>query len=304
VSVVLPTHNRPHWLRTALTSVLDGDFQEFEVIVSNNGRHQDTRELAREITDPRVRWVEQPASAQLEHLLAALRLARGRFIAILHDDDWWHPRLLATLIPPLEERRQAVLAFVDQLHVSVDGRVDELATEYLSRASGRAVLEAGFHQPFDELAIRESVSNAGLVFRREALNLADIPLEVGTASDLWIPYLLARTGGAAYYCPARLFYVRDHAESEFAAKPLETLTAAVDCQRRMLRDPRLAPYREELKLRIAAREHVIGATLLRRGSRAAARGHLGAALRLRPTRKSYAAWAASWIAPDAVLARL
>ena len=37
VSVVLTTHNRPVWLAEALTSVLDGEFADFEVVVSNNG---------------------------------------------------------------------------------------------------------------------------------------------------------------------------------------------------------------------------------------------------------------------------
>src|SRR5919199_6684910 len=102
VSVILLTHNRPVWLRTALRSVLEGEFEGYEVIVSNNGQPEHTRGLAEHVGDPRVRWVEQPPSGGLEHFLAALSLARGRYVAPLHDDDWWHPRFLATLIPPLE----------------------------------------------------------------------------------------------------------------------------------------------------------------------------------------------------------
>jgi glycosyltransferase involved in cell wall biosynthesis len=303
VSVVLPTHNRPLWLRTALESVLEGEFQDLEVIVSNNGRHRHTRELAKEISDFRVRWVEQPPCGPLEHLLAAFALTRGRYVALLHDDDWWHPRLLATLVPPLEGRPDAVLAFVDQAQVSVVGEIDVAATDYFSQTSGRTTLTPGFHQPFDYLAVREGVSNAGFVFRRESLALADIPLELGTAYDLWIPYLLARTGGAAYYCPDRLVYVRWHANSVLAEEPMANLLSAVDCQRRMLRDPRLEAHYGELRHRLAAREHSIGTMLLRQGSRSAAREHLLTALRVRATLKGGAAWAASWIAPRSLLER-
>jgi Glycosyl transferase family 2 len=303
VSVVLPTHNRPLWLRTALTSILEGEFQDLEVIVSNNGEHQHTRDLAEQVNDPRVRWIEQPPCWPLEHILAALALTRGRYVAPLHDDDWWHPRLLATLVPALEARTDAVLAFVDQAQVSVGGEIDKTATDYYSRASGRATLTPGFHQPFDHLAVREGVSNAGFVFRKESLAVSDIPLEVGTAYDLWVPYLLARTGGAAYYCPDRLVYVRCHASSEFAEEPLGNLLAAVDCQRRMLLDPRLEGYHGELRRRLAAREHGIGTMLLRQGSRPAAREHLLTALRLRASLKGSAALMASWIAPRSLLAR-
>src|SRR5262249_61213009 len=58
VSVVLPTHNRPIWLAEALTSVLDGQFQDLEVVVSNNGNPEHTRSLPRAIGDPRGRWIE------------------------------------------------------------------------------------------------------------------------------------------------------------------------------------------------------------------------------------------------------
>jgi hypothetical protein len=139
---------------------------------------------------------------------------------------------------------------------------------------------------------------------RLAVAPSDIPLEAGAAYDMWFAYLLARTGGAAYYCPDRLVSLRGHWNSDFVTEPIANLLAAVDCQRRMLRDARLAPYRGELTRRLAAREQGIGAALLRQGSRSAAREHLGAALRLKATAKGGAAWAASWIVPGSLLARL
>jgi glycosyltransferase involved in cell wall biosynthesis len=304
VSVVLPTHNRPVWLRTALASVLEGEFEDFEVIVSNNGRAEHTRELAAQVDDPRIRWIEQPPSGMLEHFLAALSLARGRYVAALHDDDWWHPRLLATLVPPLEADPEVVVTFADPVLVHADGELDVAATEYFSRTSGRATLAPGFHHPFNHLAVRETVPLVSCVFRREAVAPSDVPLDVGTAHDIWIAYLLARTGGAAYYCPDRLVFLRGHESSDFAGHPIANLLAAVDCQRRMLRDPGLAPHRGELRRRLAAREQGLGAALLRQGSRSAAREHLGAALRLRATPKGSAAWAASWVMPGPLLARL
>jgi glycosyltransferase involved in cell wall biosynthesis len=304
VSVVLPTHNRPAWLRMALTSVLKGEFGDFEVIVSNNGQAEHTRQLAAQVDDPRVRWIEQPPSGMLEHFLAALSLARGRYVAPLYDDDWWHPSFLARLVPPLEADSEVVAAFADQTQVHADGEPNVAATGYYSRRSGRATLAPGLHRPFYDLAVRETVPLAGCVFRREAVAPSDVPLDVGAAYDVWIAYLLARTGGAAHYCSDRLAFLREHQSSDFAVEPIPNLLGAVNCQRRMLRDPRLARGRDELRRRLAAREHGIGAALLRQGSRSDAREHLGAALRLRPTAKSSAAWVASWIVPTSLLARL
>jgi glycosyltransferase involved in cell wall biosynthesis len=305
VSVLLPTHNRPQWLSTALTSVLQGEFEDLEVIVSNNGRVEDTRHLAEEIDDARVRWIEQPPCGGLEHFLKALPLASGRYVAVLHDDDWWHPRLLATLIPELEDHPETIIAFADYWRVNAEGTIDLAATEYESRQSGRATLAPGIHQPFYDLAVRESVAAViGSAFRRDALSPSDIPPEVGLAYDLWTGYLFAATGGAAYVCPDRLVYLRTHATNTFATEPISTLLGAVYCQRRMLRDPRFAPHRKELRRRLAARERDIGVTLLRQGARSAARSHLRKGLRLKMTVKGFGAWGASWILPRSVLARL
>jgi hypothetical protein len=304
VSVVLPTHNRAVWLQTAVKSVLEGVFEDMEVIVSNNGRWEDTRRLAEKTDDPRVRWVEQAPCGMLEHLLKVLQLARGRYVAILHDDDWWDPHLLASLIPPLEAHSEAVVAFADQWRVNGQGTIDLPGTEYASRQSGRAILAAGIHQPFYDLAVRESVPVPACAFRREAVSTEHIPLEVGGAYDIWLGYLLARTGAAAYYCPDRLVYLRTHESSDFAVTPIPNLLAAAGCQRRMLRDARLAQHRDELRRRLAVREQGIGAALLRQGSRSAARRHLGAAIRLEGTVKALGAWGASWVLPDFAIARL
>jgi glycosyltransferase involved in cell wall biosynthesis len=303
VSVVLPTHNRPTWLRIALEGVLEGDFQDFEVIVSNNGRPADTRELRARVGDERIHWVEQPGSlGARENFLAALTRARGRYVAVLHDDDWWHPRLLASLVPPLEDEPGAVVAFADHWLVDGKGRIDATATDSTARTSGRADMAAGYHRPFHHLAAEERIPIAGSVFRRDALTSSGFPPEVGSTLDLWVGYTLAVTGGGAYRCSDRLLYYRIHEGNESAW--LESLCGAVYCQRRMLADARMASQHDELRTRLATRERFIGAALLRQGDRSDARLYLRRALRLRPTLRGVGAWGASWFVPKSLLARL
>jgi glycosyltransferase involved in cell wall biosynthesis len=304
VSVVLPTHNRPVWLEQAVRSVLDGEYDDVEVIVSNNGDPAHTLHLREQIDDRRVRWIERAPSGILDNVLSALSIAEGAYVAVLHDDDWWHPKLLATLVPPLDAHPEAVVAFADQWQVDVKGMVDTESSNYFTRSSGRGTLAAGLHQPFTDLAVRESVSFAGGVFRRHALAAESVPSEVGPALDVWNGYLLAAGGGAAYFCPERLVYCRRHADSDFALRSIENLVAAIYCQRRMLADPRMAAHQDELARRLAKRQRWVGASLLRQGSRSEARAHLAAALRIRATAKGVGGWMASWVLPRSMLARL
>ena len=303
VSVVLPTHNRPEWLAEALTSVLDGDFDDLEVIVSDNGDPGPTRRLRARLTDPRVRWVEQDRGlAMLDNMLAGYALARGRYVAVLHDDDRWSPRLLATLVAPLERHPHAVLAFADHYVMDASGRLDPDATDECTRAWGRVELAEGLHQPFLELAVaRQSVSITSCVFRRASLPVAELTPEVGAYYDVWVAYLLAATGGAAYFSPERLSYTRERTAKDVG--PGRSIDA-VYCERRLLGDPRLAPHRDVLVRRLATHHAWAGSGLLRQGARGPARAHLRAALRLRPTAKALAWLVASVVVPGGVLARL
>jgi glycosyltransferase involved in cell wall biosynthesis len=305
VSIVLPTHNRPIWLAEALASVLDGQFEDLEVVVSNNGNPDDTRSLQRRIRDPRVRWLEQdPTLGPVENFLAGLAVARGRYVAPLHDDDRWSPRFLATLVPPLERHPEAVLAFADHYLVNERGTVEPAATDANSERWGRAELSEGLHRPFFGEVARQSVAWTGCVFRRDALPVDRVPLDIADFFDIWVPYLLAQSGGAAYYSSERLLYYRAHNGSLSSATHMAAHLAAIQGRRRMLRDPSLRPH-ESVIIKKLARDHVlVGAEMLRQGRRREARGHLAAAIKLVPTSKALGGWLASWIAPGSVLRHL
>jgi glycosyltransferase involved in cell wall biosynthesis len=305
VSVVLPTHNRPIWLAEALTSVLEGDFDDLEIIVSNNGSWEDTRRLQAAMPDARVRWIEQdPALERGDNFLAALALARGRYVATLHDDDRWSPRFLATLVPPLERHPEAVLAFSDHYIVDERGVVDPAETEANTEHWGRAELAEGLHRPFFGAVARQSVAITASVFRRDALPLEQIPPDVGEFDDIWTSYLLAKSGGAAYFSAERLLYYRAHGAQWSGKAKVSAHLAAIRGRRRMLRDPCLRSHEAVITKRLARDHLLVGAELLRHGERREARTNLVAAIQLDPTLKALGGWTASWIAPPEVLRRL
>jgi glycosyltransferase involved in cell wall biosynthesis len=305
VSIVLPTHNRPAWLAEALTSALDGEFDDLEVIVSNNGNPADTARLQAQIPDPRVRWVEQdPALGPMDNFLAGLALACGKYVAPLHDDDRWSPHFLSVLVPPLEQHPEAVLAFADHYLIDDEGEVDLAATEANTERWGRADLREGLHRPFFGVVVRQSVAMTGCVFRRDALPVHEITPELGPFYDIWTSYVLATSGGAAYFSRERLLYYRAHGGSQSSAAKLSAHLGAIRGRRRMLEDPNFRPYEDVLTKRLARDHILVGAELLRHGVRREARAHLGAAIRLDPTVKALGGWTASWIAPSSLLARV
>ena len=285
--------------------MLDGSFAHFELVVSNNGDPEDTRRLASTIHDPRIRWVEQDQQTELfEHLRAALRLAHGEYVAVLHDDDWWSPEFLETLVPALERHPEAVLAFSDHYIVNQFGEVKESESDVNTERWGRANLREGLHQPFFGVVAHQSVAITGCVFRRGAFPLDALTPDFQSCEDVWMIYLMASGGGAAYFSSQRLMYYRAHEASYSSAGHLSTYLSAIRYRRTLLADARMGAYKSLIIQRLA-RDHLsAGAVLLRRGKRGEARSQLADALRLRPSLKALGGWTASWVAPSYLLNRL
>jgi glycosyltransferase involved in cell wall biosynthesis len=95
ISVVIPTRNRAHLVRHAIESVLWQDFDDYELIVSDNCSEDGTAETVREVGGDRLRYVRPDKSLSMpDHWEFALDQARGRFVAYLCDDDAWAPGAL------------------------------------------------------------------------------------------------------------------------------------------------------------------------------------------------------------------
>lgn len=113
VSVILPTFNRPDTLAEAIQSIFDQSFQNFEILLINDGGAD-----VRSFIHP---FKSQEKMIYLQHEknrgLAAcrntgIRAARGRYIAYLDDDDVYYPDHLKTLVNFLESGRYPV-AYTD-----------------------------------------------------------------------------------------------------------------------------------------------------------------------------------------------
>jgi len=95
ISVVIPTRNRAHLLRSAIQSVLWQTFDDYEVIVSNNCSADNTAEIAREVGGERIRYVEPDRVLSMpDHWEFALDHVEGQYVAYLCDDDAWAPTAL------------------------------------------------------------------------------------------------------------------------------------------------------------------------------------------------------------------
>jgi glycosyltransferase involved in cell wall biosynthesis len=104
VSVVMTSYNHGQWVWESIESVLAQTFENWELIVIDNGSTDDSPQvLERCRLDPRITVIHlkqnTPITAVQNH---GIRIARGRYVSLLYSDDYYLPTKL--------ERQVAALA--------------------------------------------------------------------------------------------------------------------------------------------------------------------------------------------------
>jgi glycosyltransferase involved in cell wall biosynthesis len=107
VSIILPTFNRLQYLRAAIDSVFGQTFQDWELIIADDGSDAETWTYLDTLAGvPRVKLLRLSHTANPPAVRnTALREARAEYIAFLDSDDVWMPQKLQLQIASLRSQR-------------------------------------------------------------------------------------------------------------------------------------------------------------------------------------------------------
>lgn len=123
VSIILPTFNRPRCLREAVASVLEQTFSDWELVIADDGSGPETADYLRSLRDPRVviLWLQHCGNPGRVRN-AAMRAARGRYLAFLDSDDCWAAQKLEKQLAALGRAPDRRWCYTAIAHVDEDGR--------------------------------------------------------------------------------------------------------------------------------------------------------------------------------------
>ena len=168
-SIIVPAYNAAQYISKTLDSILNQSFQDFEIVIIDDGSSDQTASIIDQYDDPRIRYHHQANSGKPAiPRNRAIKKARGEFIFIFDSDDIMLPEKLATTIECMEQTPQAGLAF----------------TGFACIDEGGHVINPDFLAPYETLHSLEKIAvsdNAYLIQAREALKGLAVSNYLGTS---------------------------------------------------------------------------------------------------------------------------
>jgi glycosyltransferase involved in cell wall biosynthesis len=227
VSVCIPTFNRVKLLPFAIESVLQQTYQDFELIVCDDGSGDGTPELMPQYTDNRIKYIRHPQNiGKSNNMRSGFDAATGEYFMKFDDDDKLTPNFLTRTTAILDKNSSIDFVGTDHWVIDINNIQDEAKTQENSRRWGRANLQAGIVDNLLEVVfVKQSFQIGATLFRRSTLQ------ELGFMQPNWqncedndLFVRLALAGKKGYYLPELLMEYRFHDQQQGINRAIPYLT--------------------------------------------------------------------------------
>jgi|GEM_PF-2682075 len=179
ISVVLPVFNGAQTIAATVKSVLDQEFEDYELLIINDGSTDETLDVLARIDDPRITihsFENRGLSASRNR---GISLAAGEYIAFIDADDLWTPDKLRKQLQALVSDPSAGMAY------SLTDCIDE-HDAYLG--PGSHVIHFG--RAYEQLLTRNFIeSGSNVLVRRSVFGEAGLFDESLSAAEDWDVFL-------------------------------------------------------------------------------------------------------------------
>ncbi len=122
----------------------------------------------------------EPSLSMVQNAKSGMKLAKGKYIANIHDDDVLDARFLETLIHPMEQDEKVGLVFCDHKIIDENGVEDVAVSDQNTRGWGREDLAEGVLTPRAKAILDHEVipPPSGRVFRAGSIDLDEIQVRM------------------------------------------------------------------------------------------------------------------------------
>jgi len=121
VSIMMPAYNAETFVGQAVESVIAQSYNQWELLVVNDGSTDRTVEIVSQYPDSRIKLIHQVNGGEASARNTALRNAQGEFLAFLDADDLYLPNHLEDAVGYLLQHKQMDGVYSDGYYVDQEG---------------------------------------------------------------------------------------------------------------------------------------------------------------------------------------
>ena len=138
VTVIISTFNRASYMKEMIESIQKQTFRDMEIIIIDDGSTDDTREIIESYAkqDFRIQYIWQSNTGSCGvGRNRAIKIAKGKYIAFLDDDDRWLPEKIERQVAFMEANPEIGFCYVRfQIYQKIDGCLEKgkLFPQYLA----------------------------------------------------------------------------------------------------------------------------------------------------------------------------
>jgi glycosyltransferase involved in cell wall biosynthesis len=217
VDVAIPVYRRASYVAQAIESVLSQTHEAWSLTIFDNGPGGGEIEavVSPYLSDRRISY--RPTGEELpqaENLTRSINHGSAPFVALLHDDDRWHPDYLRARVEALTARPECAFAFGEFVHIEGDAEIDRSPIRFRQGPLPRALLAEWF--------TRECVAKPPtIVVRRSAYEAVGARFRAEWAYCDWEMWARLAARFPAYYVARQDSDFRRHPSTQSATARVE-----------------------------------------------------------------------------------
>ncbi|QIE58260.1 glycosyltransferase family 2 protein [Rasiella rasia] len=117
ISVIIPLYNKEDFVEKALASVLSQTYQDFELLVVNDGSTDTSLQRVKDVADPRIKVISTNNKGTASARNTGINAATNQYVALLDADDWWAPTFLKEVVVAINAFPQEKIFVTGRIHV-------------------------------------------------------------------------------------------------------------------------------------------------------------------------------------------
>lgn len=217
ISIIIPNYNGATFLKTCLDSLQKQSFQDFELIVVDNGSRDDSITLTKKIFPSATIFQYDKNTGFSKAVNRGISLARGKYIFLLNNDTELDQHCLKYLADFLDNNPQASFVAPKMLYLNnkeiINNAGDTLSIYGLAHKRGNGEKDQG---QYDQVEPIFGACAGGAIYRRELFDMVGLFDESFFAylEDVDFSFRAQSQGYHCYYLPRALIYHFDGGSSK------------------------------------------------------------------------------------------